>query len=91
MEFKEGDLVCLRMETGFGKSDTWWRVMFIDNDGTFVGKLERHHWYEYQTHKKGDIDAWNCQDVQHVYKEGEKFCYGDNISICECPGLCRDK
>lgn len=52
MEVKEHDLVCLRMETKFGYSNTWWRVMFIDNDQTFAGKLERCHWNDYTEHKE---------------------------------------
>lgn len=49
---KENDLVMIRVETKFGYTNTWWRIMFIDNDGTFIGKLERHHWFEYDDHKK---------------------------------------
>lgn len=90
-EFKDGDLVSIWTETSFGHSNTWWRVMFIDNDGTFIGKLERHHWHEYEAHKKGDTEKLLCSDVGHVYKEGEQFCYSDKITICSCKGLCLDK
>lgn len=88
---KEKDLVMIRVETRFGYSNTWWRVMFIDNDGTFIGKLERHHWKEYEDHKKGDDVRLEISKVQRTYKEGEQFCYGDNITICECTALCRNK
>ena len=88
---KEQDLVKLRLETRFGYSNTWWRVMFIDNDGTFIGRLERHRWQEYEDHKKGEDVRWNVDKIRHVYKEGEQFCYGDNVTICSCEGLCRDK
>jgi hypothetical protein len=91
MKFKEQDLVMVRQEIAFGYSDTWWRVVFIDNDGTFVGKLERHHWYEYEAHKNGDLKKFSCEKVQRVYKEGEQFCYSDQITICNCSGLCKDK
>lgn len=89
--FKEGELVMLRLETQFGYSNTWWRVMFIDNDETFIGKLERCHWYEFEENKIGDCVKFNCDKVQKIYHEGEQFCYSDNVTICECAGLCRDK
>lgn len=88
---KEQDLVMLRLETRFGYSNTWWRVMLVDNDGTFIGRLERYHWHKYEAHKKGEDVRWDIDKVQHIYKEGEQFCYGDNITICNCTGLCRDK
>ena len=91
MAIKEQDLVMLRLETRFGYSNTWWRVMFVNNDETFIGKLERHHWHEYEEHKKGEDVRLDINKVQHIYKEGEQFCYGDNITICNCTGLCRDK
>ena len=93
MDFKEQDLVLVHLPTPYGnrKTNTWWRVLFIDNDGTFVGELERCHWYEYKAHEKGEHDRLACDSVQHIYKEGEQFCYSDKISICSCEGLCRDK
>lgn len=91
MKTKLNDLVMLRLETDYGYSDTWWRVLFIDNDNTFIGELERCHWYEYKEHKKGEHNRWNLDSIKHIYKENEQFCYGDNITICECEGLCRDK
>ena len=89
--FSEGALVMLRLSTDYGYSNTWWRVMFCDNDGTFIGRLERHHWHEYTAHKKGDDVRWDAEKVQHIWNEGEQFCYGDNITICSCSGLCRNK
>ncbi len=88
---KEGDLVLLNFETKYGYSATWWRVMFIDNDGTFIGKLERHHWHEYKAHKKGEDVKLDTDKVKHIYKNGEQFCYSDNITICDCKALCRNK
>ena len=87
----ENDLVMIRVETKFGYTNTWWRVMFIDNAGTFIGELERHHWFEYDEHKKGDHVRLDIDKIQHIYKEGEQFCYSDNITICECKSLCREK
>lgn len=65
--------------------------MFIDNDGTFIGRLERHHWHEYTDHKKGDDVRLELDKVQRIYITGEQFCYGDGITICSCSGLCRNK
>ncbi len=81
----------LRLSTDYGYSNTWWRVMFCDNDETFIGRLERCHWYEYTDHKKGEDVRWEIDKIQRVWEEGEQFCYGDNITICDCKGLCRNK
>lgn len=90
-EIQESDLVMVRQPTNYGYSNTWWRVLFIDNDGSFVGKLERCHWLEYETHKKGDCERFDLTEVKRIYNKGEKFCYGDNITICNCEGLCKEK
>ncbi len=88
---RENDLVMLRLETNYGYSNTWWRIMFIDNDGTFIGKLERCHWQEYDNYKIGEDVRWNIDTIKHVHQPEEQFCYGDNITICDCQGLCREK
>ena len=88
---KEGRLVMIRLETSYGYSNTWWRVKFIDNDETFIGELERCHWFEFTQYKKGDHIRFDTNTVQHIYKDDEQFCYSDNITICECEGLCREK
>jgi hypothetical protein len=33
----------IRFETEYGYSNTWWKVLFVDNDETFIGQLERKH------------------------------------------------
>jgi hypothetical protein len=88
---KEGRLVMIRLQTPYGYSNTWWRVKFIDNDGTFIGELERCHWFEFTQHKKGEHIRLNTDMVRHIYKDDEQFCYSDNITICGCEGLCREK
>lgn len=91
--FKESDLVLVRLPASINSryTNTWWRVLFIDNDNTFIGELERCHWYEFNAHEKGEHVRLGCDKVQHVYMTGEQFCYSDNISICSCVGLCQDK
>lgn len=91
MKIKEGDLVMLRIETRYGFSNSWWRVMFLDNDSTFIGKLERKHWRELPDCKIGDCNRHEAESVKRIFKEGEQFCYSDKITICECSGLCREK
>ncbi len=88
---KEQVLVMLRLETKYGYSNTWWRVLFIDNDDTFIGKLERCHWHDYTDHKKGDDAKFELSQIKQVYNVGDQFCYSDNITICTCSGLCLDK
>ena len=77
--------------TDYGYSNTWWRVMFCDNDGTFIGRLERHHWHEYTAHRKGDDVRWDVEKNTTCLERRREFCYGDNITICGCSGLCRNK
>jgi len=91
INMKEDNLVMLRLETDYGYSNTWWRVKFIDDDGTFIGELERCHWLEFTEYKKGEHVRFDIDEIKRVYKENEQFCYGDNITICECKGLCREK
>lgn len=91
IEVFEQNLVMIRFETRYGFSNTWWRIMFIDSDGTFIGELERHHWLEYKDHKKGDHVVLKLKDIQDVYNQDQQFCYSDNITTCECEGLCRNK
>lgn len=91
MIYKEQDLVMIRLETKYGYSNTWWRVMFVDNDETFIGRLEKHHCHEYEEYVIGQDVRWKVDKIKHVYKTGEQFCYSNNITICNCKGLCLDK
>jgi len=97
MEFKENDLVMLRLPNNpelEGRQrhyNTWFRVMFIDNDETFVGRCELIDWSEFTWCEKGEDIVLRIDKVQHVFQQGEEFCYGDNITICQCTGLCRNK
>jgi len=91
---REGDLVLLRLSNDTSGRrryyNTWFRVISIDRD-TFVGECERHDYYDFTLCKKGDYVKLDIDRIQHVYKEGEQFCYGDDITICDCKGLCRNK
>lgn len=88
---KVGDLVMTRDQTSSGYTNLWWRVMFIDNDGTFVGELERFDRMVDIDYEKGEHVTIECDDITQTYEEGMQFCYGDNITICDCPALCRNK
>lgn len=88
---KEGNLVMLRLSNkvdGY-QYNTWVRILFIDNDGTFVGKCER---------KDNNLESININETRRfigsemirAYK-GEQFCYSDNVTICVCKSLCRNK
>ena len=96
MEFKEQDLILIRLNNNpnyEGRQrhyNTWFRVMFIDNDKTFIGRVEKVD-KEFELHKIGDDVRFDIDKVQDKYKEGQQWCYGDNITTCECSGLCRNK
>lgn len=94
---KEGDLVLLRLtnddEPACRKRhyNTWFRVMFIDLDNTFIGKVERIEKYEFTRYKIGEDIRLPIDKILQIYTEGNQWCYSDNVTICECSGLCRNK
>lgn len=94
--FKVSDLVMLRLPFDPNSNErqryynTWFRVLFIDNNGTFQGQCERVD-FDLERISKGDILTLESKKIQQIYKDGEQFCYGDNVTICECTGLCRNK
>lgn len=97
IDFKEHDLVMVRLPNE-GDLNTyrkryynvWLRVAFIDNDNTFIGYLEKKD-KNYTSYEVGAHIKLNCYDVQRLYHSGETFCYSDDVTICECPGVCRNK
>jgi len=97
MKIKNNDLVLLRLPNDLNNKgrqrhyDTWFTVMFIDLDGTFIGRCDRVDKFEFTLYKKGDHIKLYVDKVLHVYKKGEQFCYSDNITICKCEGLRRNK
>lgn len=88
IEFKEQDLVQVSMHTLYGWTSFWARVMFIDTDDTFIGKIEK-------LPRRG-IDGEIGEDIRidsakvTAKFEGQQLCYSDDVSICDCPGVCRD-
>ena len=96
MELKETDLIMIRLNNApnyEGRQrhyNTWFRVMFVDNDGTFIGRVEKVN-KEFELHKIGEDIRLEIDKVQDKYKEGKQWCYGDDITLCECSGLCRNK
>ncbi len=99
MDIKEKDLVMLRLPNNLEQEghknhyNTWFRVMFIDNDGTFIGKCERIDKIEFTLYKKNEQVQLNIDKVLSVYDEndGRQWCYSDDITRCNCPGVCRNK
>lgn len=93
---KTGELVMIRLNndpsyTGRQRHyNTWFTVMFIDNDGSFIGRCTRvdpdFTLYQFNQDVKLSQDK-----VQHTYQQGEQFCYSDKITICKCKGLCDNK
>lgn len=97
MEIKEKDLIMIRLNNDpnyEGKQrhyNTWFRVMFVDTDGTFIGRVEKVDRHEFELYKIGQDVRLDIDKVQRTYQEGQQWCYGDDITICECSGLCRNK
>lgn len=97
MNISDNDLVMLRLPNDPPKEgrqrhfNTWFRVLFIDNDHTFMGKCERVEWPYFKLYKKEQIVKLDSGKVLQVYKIGDQFCYSDNVTVCDCHGLCRNK
>ena len=97
MTFYEGDLVCIYIQnTGNGMPatepfKTWVRVKFIDNDGTFIGLIEKTRKIWFDKYKIGATLTVDCDMVTDVFQEHYQFCYSDGVTICTCPALCREK
>jgi len=97
-EFTTGDLVMVRLNNGIKDAyrqphyNVWLRVKFIDNDSTFIGEIEKKT-FEYIQHEKGEQIRLNVDKVAEVYNEndGQQWCYSDDVTRCNCKGLCRNK
>ncbi|WP_257657686.1 hypothetical protein [Parapedobacter lycopersici] len=96
MKFKEDDLVMLRLpnDADFeGRQphyNTWFRVMFIDNDGSFIGVVEKTD-KEFRMYEIGQHIMLDAAKVQRIYNRGDQFCYSDGVTVCNCSSLCRNK
>ena len=97
MDIKDKDLVMIRMNNDpnyEGKQrhyNTWFRVMFIDLDETFIGRVEKVDRQEFKRFKISEDVRLDINKVQRKHKQGQQWCYSDGITICECSGLCRNK
>lgn len=74
----------------------WLRVKFVDSDGVFVGeveRVERNTWSELDIKilVKGEHTMIDVDRVSAIADPDRQFCYSDNVSQCDCPGLCRNK
>lgn len=91
----EGDIVSMKVEVPDGNIWPWFKVLFVDLDGRFVANL-----YKYPKSIGDDSylhkDRWyNNNKISTVIKEdkipGTNFCYSDLFTVCDCPGVCRNK
>ena len=89
----KGNIVMLRLESDYGYVNTWWEIMRFDQElngeFSFTGKLVKKH-YEYTKHKLGEYSQHLLETIQDVLRGGEIFCYSDNVTVCNCKGLCRN-
>lgn len=86
----ENSIVLIRLETLFGFTNTWWKIKFIDIDGTFIGSLEEFDRFEYKQHKKHDHVRFKVSQIQDILKDKQQIC-ASSFSICSCIGLCHNK
>lgn len=93
IKFKEKDLVCVPFRPFPNQGRNWYRVMFIDNNGTFIGRLEKinDRLDISREHYVGMDYTIDIENVSETYKEGVQWCYSDDTLTCECKGLCREK
>ena len=100
ISFENDDIVAIRIIVTLYDSkfkpfkeiiDSWWKVMFKDSDGTFIGRNVKYD--SHFSHHKIKFEDTKFQNnvVKHVLSEGDQFCYADGVTICDCKGLCREK
>ena len=72
--------------------NVWIRVKFIDLNGTFSGLIERIE-KGYKLNKIEDLVTMDIEKVLSIYNpnDGKDWCYSDEVTRCNCPGLCRNK
>lgn len=94
----EGDLVKMAVKLPEGMIYPWFRVLFVDLDDTFIGNLEKEiSLYEKQTHPHlYEHHRFSFGLIKEVLPKGElpegkEWCYSDGFTVCDCPGLCRNK
>jgi len=86
---QELDLVARLVLGAYGYETIWVRIAKINSDGTFFGiaeNVDRRN----DRYIKGDQYLFDYDDSMIIYTD-QQLCYSDNVSICDCPGLCRDK
>lgn len=88
-------MVSMKVEMPDGNIWPWFKVLFVDLDGRFVARLEK---YPSSINKESNLhkDRWYSNNkISTVIKEENisktNFCYSDDFTVCECPGLCRNK
>ena len=95
---KENDLVMVRLNNDPKNTErqrhynVWLRVLVIDLNGFFHGKIERKD-SDYVMHDIDDILMLEIKKVGQIFNEndGKQWCYSDNVTRCNCQGLCRNK
>lgn len=83
-----------KRDFGIRKLSIWVRVKFIDLDGTFVGEVERTEtnlWSDAEAKLPNGQVTIGIDRVCDVEDVSRQFCHSDNVTQCDCPGLCRDK
>jgi hypothetical protein len=94
IEISDDDLVLVKMVDESSNSNRkcglWVRVKFADTDGTFIGNIERKE-SDFTMYGIGAQLELKDNSVKMKYEAGDTFCYSDNVTICACPGLCRNK
>jgi|25_taG_2_1085351.scaffolds.fasta_scaffold40092_2 hypothetical protein len=95
IEVEERDLVLLRLSNQIPDAyrqrhyNNWIRLQYIDEDNICHGIFEKIE-EGFEIYKLGDKITFNLEQIGSVYSEGDEFCYKDQVTICDCPGLCRN-
>ena len=87
------NLVEIRMLDTWGYKNVWFRIEEMNPEkNNFIGKLERCEW-DFERYKKGQRVQIPIKKIKAVFNEndGLTWCYSDNVTRCDCSGLCRNK
>jgi hypothetical protein len=83
------DLVRVQVQGKYSTEHAWVRIATINDDKTFIGVAEKIDRYN-DKYIIGDQYLFDYYPGMLIYN-GQQLCYSDNVTICNCPGLCRDK
>lgn len=95
MNVYRNQLVEIKQTSSYEKYSIWCKVITVYGK-TFTAEIKRMPpatpgiLYRYRV---TDVGEFNKNEVVSILDEndGKQWCYSDNVTRCNCPGVCRNK